>query len=225
MARGTSSGGACPDNCTCGRHRPQSYAIRGLSLAPKSPGKSSTDDLRRGQCVASSDEDPKQQCPRGVRNMKQMLCTMHYARFQRHGSTEYIGNFGRPPKSKEQYAMIAAKCRSRKEELDRSKLARCMCGCIKDSHNRTREGFIHGCLEPGCKCKKFSEVNKLLYEEKAFKIAKLGFIYHIDEEAVCAACRQKVRIGTWFNAFSIKRAALHKYKECVAIRKRSLAVS
>lgn len=179
------------------------------------------EDKRRGECKVI--ENGKE-CGRGVRNRKLMLCAMHYARYQRHGGTERLPPHrgrapGANPATAEFRRQEALRKASERYEKEKKLNAPCMCGHKCSGHI----GGERKCKHPGCICWRFSEVNYELFAKKFAAIAKIGFVGHVNNTAVCPKCQKLIAIGTLFDPFCIRRALLHVKRDCVALRKRKLA--
>lgn len=148
------------------------------------------------QCVAS---EHGVRCNHGSRNRKRKLCAKHYARWQRHGTTDFITKGNR--RSSDEV---------RKELLEKERLlikqglsAICLCAHVFLKHGEDK------CKERYCKCKKFSSTNADKFYRMMAKFDNLGFSAPLNNTAECNVCRQRVVVGFWHDQHVLVRMREH----------------
>lgn len=212
------TGKKCEPGCKCSKHGGKPYCG-----TPRKGG--SRNDIRRGTCWVPRDDDPSKPCGQGLRNVTLGVCSMHYGRWERHGSYDRL-----PPHKRGQSANPrTAEFRQRRAKSRLTLLLEgdggnnpCMCGCKRVEHDRINLKESGHCMVFGCPCTKYDAANKQLHNSIAAKIERLGFSNHIHEHATCNKCLERIMIGTWFNAFTIRRAANHVGRSCTYLHSKNM---
>lgn len=155
------------------------------------------------QCVVVEDEV---RCNHGVRNLTQMLCTRHYARWQRNGHTSLI-----PPELHKKAGNRAEKNRRVRTITERAGKIKAnggslMCLCTHDfmEHRLDAE-----CGRASCKCTEFDGANQNAFAE-AFKVAqRLSFTKFLNRNAWCRRCCAYIEVGAWYEPMTPHRMRSH----------------
>jgi hypothetical protein len=148
------------------------------------------------KCVA---EEGNEICGMSVRNKKMMLCAKHYGRFQRHGTTVYLGV---NPDTK-------AENRTRREYEQQSRIDQghsIMCFCTHIYSGHTMKGK---CSWSGCNCKAFDSINEELLQTAMDRYERLGFARPVNAFTRCLHCDRNMRLGHWTDPLTINRLREH----------------
>lgn len=141
-----------------------------------------------------------EQCNHGVRNIKRMLCSMHYARWQRSGSIEKSLPSG-CKESREARANLI-RMQEAKRQYDGLSVT-CLCAHPFSSHSRG------GCREEFCKCFKFQSTNEFTFRQAIQRMRVIGFTRPLNDTAMCGHCKEYIRVGTWHDQMVLTRMREH----------------
>lgn len=141
------------------------------------------------------------QCNHGVRNVKRLMCSKHYARLQRNGNAGLVLPNG-GSLSRQRQNEIAE---HRSQILIEQGLSTiCLCSHVFLKHSPRK-----GCREKHCKCNKFEGVNPTMLFQTMAKMKRLGFSDPLNDSALCKNCSQFIRVGKWYDQISINRMREH----------------
>jgi hypothetical protein len=174
----------CQPNCKCGKHNKK----RGGNKYPP----------RSDQpCLVAEKGNI---CGAPVKNLRLGLCSKHYQRLWRTGTTDaYSVRVGRRPDPR---------------SLDEQNIP-CICGCLQRAHffgNKSRAS--KWCMTEGCNCQMFHATDQANWMKYFKSLRLLYFNSHVMDWAVCDNCGERVRIGLWYEPETIKRALLHARRDC-----------
>lgn len=153
-------------------------------------------ETSRFQCVVV---EFGERCDHGVRNKTLKLCAKHYARWQRHGTTEFISHLGR---------RSSDEVRRQRMEKERVLIKQGMSAICLCSHVFLKHGDQY-CKEKGCACLKFSSTNADKFYRIINKFQALGFSDPLNDTARCNTCRQRVVVGFWHDQHALIRMKEH----------------
>lgn len=158
-------------------------------------GKHERDDL---QCVVVEND---LQCIHGVRNVKRMLCSMHYARWQRSGCVDLV-----LPNGGSQTKLAKETELERRERLIIASGGSTICIC---SHTFKKHYVNSRCRTQNCNCWKFESTNPTLVKEVKGKMRALNFSNPLNDTALCGYCNEYIHVGTWHDNMIISRIRQH----------------
>jgi hypothetical protein len=127
----------------------------------------------------------------------QGYCPKHYQRFRRTGDPFGDGR--------------------RFNSVENTRNFWCVCSHYSDDHKGEKR--TGSCRVKGCDCKKPTKVNLEYLNDCMRKIKGLGFFNHTAKLATCSQCLEPIQIGRWHEPETIKRALLHRRRDCPGLRK------
>lgn len=158
--------------------------------------------LRGARCVAI---DNGVRCNYEVLNKKRGLCSKHYSRWQRTGTTE--------TGQKNMRRQLSAE---RRGERQRSEGLPDFCLC---AHRITIHKAMSGCWSESCRCKKFETTNLQLLNDVLSKMARLGFSNPVNDTAWCTSCAEYITVGSWHDSMVLSRMREHLRLQHLSRRK------